>query len=376
MENICIRFPHVGTHILAILDPNSLRTFKKSSKIACKLVEDSRFFWISMIQKRFVRLVYNPNYTIFDGSLLDDRFIERNDLPEQWKEFVAQTPIEMLRRMTTAYESFSQLDSIDRFFKSYRTIQVLAYRQFDRNLTPLHIAAATGDTELCAYIIRKNHNKVPIGPPGLTPHHFAARLGNIEVYKVLLQNDGDNNPGNQHGVTPLYLAAAKGNLEMCTFLFGIIVEKSPRVHGCGDIPLGVAYRNNHMPVFLYIFENSGEKNPITNTHMGTTLLHDAVDKEDLETCALIIKNVSYPNSGDKKLFTPLHKAAIEGYFEVFKIIFENTIDKNPIDIYGKKPLDYTLKRRQDHPLVVERKTRIFNEFREHPLMTSLFWVDW
>ena len=349
MEDLCKRFPHVGEHILAYLDPTSVRTFKKTSKDASKFVESSRLFWISMIQKRFARLVVNRNFVDYEK-----RYEEHIDVPKTWKKFVVKTPIKMLRKMTAAYETFSNLN------RKY----AFSYTQLDNSLSPLHIAAATGDSELSTYIVGKNRGPVPTYYNGVTPFHLAARMGHLEVYKVLLENFEDNNPGDKFGETPLHLAADEGHLEMCIFLFDKVVEKNPRTNGNGDIPLRRAYKGNEMPVFLYMFENIEEKNPVTNTKTGNTLLHDAVHKEDLETCALIINNASITNPGNKKQLTPLHHAAISGYFEVFKLIFEKTVDKNPMDHDGKTPLDHAKTYNPfDDEVRREGKARILSRFK-------------
>ena len=344
------RFPHIGEHILANLNATTLRNFKKSSKEASKFVENSRFFWTSLILKRFARK---------EACII---------LPDPWKEIVIRTPINTLRMVAAAYEKFSELHRRSGIFWGFLISKDFGYNQFDKKLSPLHIAAATGDLDLIKYIVGKIKGNIPKGPDnGITPFHLAAIMGHLEVYKVLLDNFGDINPENKNGETPLHFAAGEGHLEMCTFLLDKVEVKNPKTHSSGEIPLGRAYQENNMEVFHYMFENTDGrndgKNPITNRNNGNTLLHDAVYKEDLKTCTLIINNVSVTNPANDRLITPLHQAATDGNFEVFKLIFEKTDVKNPTDNNGKTPLDNAKTLGQwDNKATKEGKAKIVAEF--------------
>ena len=62
---------------------------------------------------------------------------------------------------------------------------------------------------------------------------------------------------------------------------------------------------------------------------------------NLELCKLIIKNLE--NNSDKNPenadgITPLHLAAENGHFEVFRLILENATTKNPVAFNGLTPL--------------------------------------
>ena len=339
------RFPHIGEQILGYLNATTLRNFKKSSKEASKFVEDARFFWIDLILKRFAHRE--------KGIVLTD----------PWKEIVIRTPINILRMLADAYEKFSELHRRSGIFWGYLISKDFSYIQFDKKLSPLHIAAATGDSDLSSYIVGKIKENIPIGPNGVTPFHLAAIMGHLEVYKVLLEKFGDINPENKNGETPLHYAAGEGHLSMCTFLLDKVEVKNPQTHSSGEIPMGRAYQNNNMTVFRYMFENTNGKNPITNRNTRNTLLHDAVYKEDLETCALIINNVSVTNPVNNRLITPLHQAATDGNFEIFKLIFEKTDVKNPTDHDGKTPLDNAKTLGQwDSKATQEGKAKIVAEF--------------
>ena len=344
------RFPHLGEQIMTYLNPTTLRNFKKTSKDASTLVENARFFWIGFIQKRFARKE------------------ERIVLPDQWEKIVKRTPVNILRMLAVAYEKFSELHGRTGIFWGFLISKDFSYLQFDKDLSPLHIAAATGYLDLIKYIVGKINGNIPKGPDnGITPFHLAAIMGHLEVYKVLLDNFGEINPENKNGETPLHFAAGEGHLSICTFLFDKVLDKNPETHSSGEIPIGRAYQNDNMEVFLYMFENTdGEddgKNPTTNRTTGNTLLHDAACNEDLETCRLIINNVSNKNPGNNLLKTPLHQAATDGNFEVFKLIFEKIDVKNPVDHDGKTPLDNAKTLKQwDNKATQEGKAKIIEEF--------------
>ena len=53
MDEICIRFPHIGEKILYLLDYQTLHNLKDASRIICRLVNNTKPFWVKSIQRRF-----------------------------------------------------------------------------------------------------------------------------------------------------------------------------------------------------------------------------------------------------------------------------------------------------------------------------------
>ena len=340
MEDICfaLRFPDIGENILIHLDPTSLRVVKQCSKSICAFVESVRLYWIRLILKRF----------------------DSDDLPQPWQQLLVNTPISMLKMIVMETVKFSEIEPQIAYFG----YQKILNGQLCRDVTPLHIAAATGNSKLTSYIIER-FGYVQIARNGETPLHMAARMGHLDAYKIMAQNFANINPGNQFGDTPFHVAASRGHFEICKYLFAMVPVKNPKRRPFGRLPLGIAYANDHMLIFLHIYKQSDDKNPETNWISGNTLLHDAILKEDVGIYKFICKNLNQENKNppNNNGETPLHLAAKVGNFQLFHLIHESTDIKNPFDRDGKTPLDnaesYSA---QDNEARRVGKARIFSEF--------------
>ena len=98
-----------------------------------------------------------------------------------------------------------------------------------------------------------------------------------------------------------------------------------------------------IPICLYlcdlIIDNSEDKN-FVDKH-GYTVLHNAAIVDNVQMYQMLMekyidKNPIHPRFGN----TPLHEAAENNRFEVCKVILNGIKDWNPRDNYGKTPYDY------------------------------------
>ena len=65
--------------------------------------------------------------------------------------------------------------------------------------TPLHIAAVTGNLELCSLILANVVEKNPKSTNKWTPLHMAAANGHLEVARTIFENVDDKNPTGNYG---------------------------------------------------------------------------------------------------------------------------------------------------------------------------------
>ena len=72
--------------------------------------------------------------------------------------------------------------------------------------TPLHEAAARGNTLICQLLIDSIENKNPRDFVGKTPLHKAARNGHLNICKLIIGHVEDKNPEDNNGVTPIGIA--------------------------------------------------------------------------------------------------------------------------------------------------------------------------
>ena len=73
------------------------------------------------------------------------------------------------------------------------------------------------------------------------------------------------------------------------------------------------------------------------SRVGSTPLHFAAEKGQVDACRLIMKCVKNKNPPNAEGVTPLHMAAFSGHLEACKVLLEESDDKNPMDLYGKTP---------------------------------------
>ena len=84
-----------------------------------------------------------------------------------------------------------------------------------------------------------------------TPLHLAAASGNENLCKILLEAQVDKNPRDKDGDTPLHVAAHVGHLNICRALIESGAEKYPR-NNKNKTPLDFAVQNNHKEVESYL----------------------------------------------------------------------------------------------------------------------------
>ena len=97
-------------------------------------------------------------------------------------------------------------------------------RDARHGLTPLHLAASTGNLEIAGTLIlngaevnaRDNYNAIPL--------HMATVKGKIEMTRMLLESGADYNAKDRRGATALYLAENKGYTEISQLFRRIINE--------------------------------------------------------------------------------------------------------------------------------------------------------
>ena len=116
-------------------------------------------------------------------------------------------------------------------------------------LTPLHIAAGTGNTSLWETIIDMVEEIEPKDEYGGTPLHNAAQNGYLETYKSIVGKIKDINPRCHENGTPYHWAAHGGQLEMCLFIMKQLEDKNPSDNGCKRLtPLHYAAQAGHLHI--------------------------------------------------------------------------------------------------------------------------------
>jgi uncharacterized protein len=84
----------------------------------------------------------------------------------------------------------------------------------DQARTALHYAAANGNLQIIAILIKAQAHLNPTDPLGNTPLHLAALQGQTAAAELLVDAGAEIDPQNRDGMTPLMIAAQHGNLEL------------------------------------------------------------------------------------------------------------------------------------------------------------------
>ncbi len=87
-------------------------------------------------------------------------------------------------------------------------------------ITPLHLAAAMGQTDMAALLIARGADANAANDTGFTPLHWAASRDAVETVHLILTSGGDINARAQNGITPLHWAAARNAVKAVSALIG------------------------------------------------------------------------------------------------------------------------------------------------------------
>ncbi|XP_067100045.1 ankyrin repeat domain-containing protein 66 [Osmerus mordax] len=142
-------------------------------------------------------------------------------------------------------------------------------------MTELHQASASGDFELVLDILRKNlcdPNQRDIDWNGKTPLHWAAAKGQTETARILIENGARPCLRADNGWTPAHFAAESGRLGVLRLLHSLHVPID-KEDCSGDKPKRIAeiYGNNDCVRFLHTAEKECEQYRKMSVLKGTHL---------------------------------------------------------------------------------------------------------
>ena len=235
----------------------SLVTCKMSSRNINAFITEGRFFWLRQMGR------YNKYFQKFHAD---------------WNITIIWTSTFNLMQLAEAIHQFFAKEGYPKLKQE--------------QLSPLDVAAESGNLELCKYIFGKMKNNVPAVRNRGFAMQLAALRGHLEIVKFLTENGVEKNPQDEKEWTLLHL-----------------------VGRCG-----------HFEIYKYISVGIDNKNP--RCQAGLTPLHFAAGQGNLDVCKMIMENVQNRNPGNDNGDTPLHVAAKKGHLDVCKLIVESMLNKN------------------------------------------------
>ena len=281
MEEILLKFSHLSEEIFDCLDNESMFDCKEVSKIWCDYISEQKFYHIRMIRltvgkfhevgKAWENLCRKSTAnTIIELRLAAEKFYQKQD-----KLIFSEglTPI----HVAAATGNLSLLETIQERAKE-------KYPEDIEGCTPLHYAVQNGHMNICKALIVNMSNKNPKAEGfvcrGTTPLHSAARCGHFDIFKLIENESEDRNPKNLDKMTPLHNAAASGHLKMVKYIMKGLKDKNPQdIHGW--TPLHFAAQHGHFNVVKVIMDDLQNKNPATFGYCCTTPLHLAAENGHL-----------------------------------------------------------------------------------------------
>ena len=256
IEELFAKFPKVGTAIFSQLNNQDLVGSKKVNQAWASFISKQKLPWIQMIRK-------------YIGTM--------EQIPESWDRVVVRTPFQTVKDLALVVQEVQKNPLYEKISLNFH------------QCSPLHVAAACGNLQLCQHVTKKNCKMPFKNKVGLTPFHFAALYGHSNVFNFIIQNNDitEMNPANDEGFTPLHYAAKTGQLEICTVIIENVKEKNP-ANNQGFTPLHIAAQKGHMEICKLIIGKVEDIHPTANN--GSTPLNEATINGYSNVCAFIKKS--------------------------------------------------------------------------------------
>jgi hypothetical protein len=252
MEDLCERIPLIRDLIFKNVNNQTLINCRISSKRLQQVLDQDKNNWTRIILK------YECNFMYFK---------------ESWKKVLCKTPTGIIKKLSLGIHELNE-QSVSKNMMIY-TIYYRPVTLFElKRWSPLHIAAACGDLELCNYIVQKTGDINPKDFRSVTPLHLAAHKGHLHICKLIANSLKDTNPPDDFGMTPLHISASGENLKLFQFFLDTAVVKNPETK-VGMTPLHFAARDGKTKVCELIINAVQDKNP--RNHRGNTPLQEAAE---------------------------------------------------------------------------------------------------
>ncbi|CAN8070725.1 unnamed protein product [Agarophyton chilense] len=251
------------------------------------------------------------------------------------------------------------------------------FADYDKR-TPLHIAAAEGQANICALLIERGADVNAKDRWGHTPLWDAKMNGHKGVQELLLSHKGADTSfsmdvtsfelmqyaakGDLEAVrdrivagakatfqdydrrTPLHLACSEGHVEVAELLLVNGASHSVRDR-VGRSPVDDAVTNGHRKILCVLRQYGAtipphllEAQPESINQKGMDLVEHAA-RGRVDAVKQYLKQGANPNFGDYDHRTPLHLACVEGRHEVVQILLQAGANIHLRDRWGSTPLD-------------------------------------
>ena len=157
MEEVFLRFPHIGEQVLKQLDNEDLTKCRKISPSWNEFIGNQKLPWIRMMKKYLCELEFNQN------------------ILEDWQNFVKSYNVATLQEIALTVENFCKDDPDEDYLV----------------LDPLSAATLSGNIEIVAKLLKKGTDLEALN---FDPLYYAAKQENKVVYELLMEKCEDWDP--------------------------------------------------------------------------------------------------------------------------------------------------------------------------------------
>ncbi|MEO5970230.1 MAG: ankyrin repeat domain-containing protein [Bdellovibrionia bacterium] len=255
----------------------------------------------------------------------NDLALLKKDIADFYRDYPVDTVIWAVRR--------ERIDLVKYFVKNLPSEQLSA--KGEAEITPLHVAAETGQIEILEALLPKLTPK-QINLPmrdGRTPLLLAVHQGRVEVVKELLSKLKPEEINRDFEIrslpilrlerTPLGLAVKEDQVEVAKEL----IKGLPARELCKKVDgvsfLFMAVQKGRIEIMKAFFEKLDPTQINAKDDLGETLLSLAVSKKQKVEIVKAIVEALPPeqiNASGNMGYTPLHVAAADGSTELVKIL--------------------------------------------------------
>ncbi|KAM3871172.1 ankyrin repeat domain-containing protein 66 [Diretmus argenteus] len=148
-------------------------------------------------------------------------------------------------------------------------------------MTELHQAAAAGDLDLVEEILRQNEcnpNQRDIDWNYKTPLHWAAAKGNTEMVRILIESGARPCLRTDHGWTPAHFAAESGRLAVLRLLHSLHAPID-KEDCSGDKPIRIAEIYGHVDCVNFLKNAETESEAYRKMAANKGISMDDTDEE-------------------------------------------------------------------------------------------------
>ena len=288
--NFCLRFPQLAESIFDSVDNLSLVRCREIDRNWNNFLTAPKFLLIRKIFKKFENH-HKKSWKCTEIWMYFTKNLQTSDVLQlelACSKFCSENSKNYGSELHCNAEHYSsELDSEDQDLPSWNLYCI----------TPIHIAAGTGNLVLLKTLVRKVNKIQAKDDYRRTPLHYAAMHGHLETCQFIMQKINDKNPRGWflqdiYRRTPLYFAAENGHLAICKLIMEHI-NTNPRHTSVEDeykqVTFQIAAEHGHLEVCQWIIEIIDDKNP-PNIN-GTTPLHFAAEIGHLAICKLILEHI-------------------------------------------------------------------------------------